>query len=288
VEERHGEYRCAVLRFHDPEVRSRHQHVLAALIAEVRAFPWVDARCAVCDGAEAVLAYAKWGLEIKRCTTCGHLFVSPRMPPEAVPILYGSRYWHDHALATGCPLLEERVEFDYENAVLKLERDVLPFRRSGRLLDVGASNGGFVRRARESGFDSIGLEPSEEICELARARHGVTMACGTLLSHPFRAGGFEVLTLHDVLEHLLEPATDLVAAARLLAPGGLLVVETLTSSSLELEELGVDWPLLSPLEHPHYFSEAGGADLIQRAGLTLLDLYSPHENNWIAIAEKPS
>lgn len=286
--ERGGEYTGVVLRFHDPAVRSRHEHVLGPLIAEVQACPWETPVCAVCAGTSSTLAFAKWGLEIHRCDACAHLFVSPRMPAEAVPVLYGSRYWTDYALATGCPPLEERVTFDYENAVLKLERDVLPFRRSGRLLDVGASNGGFVRRASEWGFDAVGLEPAREICELAAAHHGAMVVCGTLLSHPFADGTFDVITMHDVLEHLLEPAFDLAAAAKLLAPGGLLVVETLSGSSLELAELGVDWPLLSPLEHPHYFSEAGGATIVTGAGLRLLDLYSPHENNWIAIAEKPS
>lgn len=276
------------MRFHDPAVRSAHEHLLDALVAEMRSFPWAEAACPLCETATGVPALEKWGITVCRCETCAHLFVSPRMPREAVPALYGSRYWHAHALATGCPPLSERVQFDYENAQTKLDRDVLPFRRSGRLLDVGASNGGFVRRANEQGFTAVGLEPSAEICALARSAHRVEMHCGTLLDGLFDAGSFDVITLHDVLEHLLEPGDDLAEAERLLAPGGLLVIETLTSSSLELAELGADWPLLSPLEHPHYFSERGGATLIERAGLHVLDLYSPHENNWIAIAEKPS
>jgi len=276
------------MRFHDPVVRSEHEHLLGELVAEMRVFPWVEAACPLCEEATGVPALEKWGITVCRCAECDHLFVSPRMPREAVPALYGSRYWHAHALATGCPPLSERVQFDYENAQTKLDRDVLPFRRSGRLLDVGASNGGFVRRACEQGFVAVGLEPSAEICALARSAHGVEMHCGTLLDEQFAPASFDVITLHDVLEHLLEPSLDLAVAARLLAPGGLLVVETLTSSSLELAELGADWPLLSPLEHPHYFSEGGGARLVERAGLRVLDLYSPHENNWIAIAEKPS
>jgi len=276
------------MRFHDPAVRSEHEHLLGELVAEMRAFPWAEATCPVCDAPDREPALEKWGITVCRCAGCGHLFVSPRMPSEAVPALYGSRYWHAHALATGCPPLSERVQFDYENAQTKLDRDVLPFRRTGSLLDVGASNGGFVRRAAEQGFAAVGLEPSAEICALARSAHGVEMHCGTLLDELFAPGSFDVVTLHDVLEHLLEPGEDLASAERLLAPGGLLVVETLTSSSLELAELGTDWPLLSPLEHPHYFSEHGGSTLVTRAGLRLLDLYSPHENNWIAIAEKPS
>ena len=179
------------MRFHDPAVRSEHEHLLGNLVAEMRAFDWTEATCPVCDANSTRPALEKWGITVCRCEGCGHLFVSPRMPREAVPALYGSRYWHAHALATGCPPLAERVLFDYENAQTKLDRDVLPFRSGGRLLDVGASNGGFVRRASEQGFAAVGLEPSAEICALARSAHRVEMHCGTLLDDLFEPESFD-------------------------------------------------------------------------------------------------
>jgi 2-polyprenyl-3-methyl-5-hydroxy-6-metoxy-1,4-benzoquinol methylase len=207
------------------------------------------------------------------------------MPEQAVPLLYSSRYWSDYTRAIGHPTLEERLRFDHANGLGKLRRDVLPFRRSGRLIDVGASSGGLVRQALDLGFDAVGLEPAADICDLARRSHGVTMHCGTLEQQAFADASFEIVTLHDVLEHLFEPLRDLCEMRRILAPGGLLVVETPTTSSAYLAEAGEACTFLSPLEHVHLFSEANGARLIERAGFRLLDLYCPHEDNWIAIAE---
>jgi 2-polyprenyl-3-methyl-5-hydroxy-6-metoxy-1,4-benzoquinol methylase len=275
------------MKFHDPDQARRNRHLLDALIAEMRRFEWSEVPCVVCgESRELDDAFEKWGMEMKSCRRCGHLFVSPRMPEEAVPELYGSRYWERYTVAIGSPSLEERASFDYQNGRHKLDRDVLPHRSSGRLIDVGASSGGFVRQACEAGFDACGLEPAEEICELARRVHGVEMYGGSLADHAFPSGFFDVVTLHDVLEHMFEPVRELEEMRRVLAPGGLLVVETPTTSSLNYAEKGPEeWSTISPLEHVHLFSERNAQLVAERTGFDVVDLYSPHEDNWILVAE---
>ncbi len=257
------------------------------LVTEMKQqFTWQDVSCVVCgEAADFTQAFEKWGVTMSTCDRCGHLFVNPRMPEHAIPFLYGSRYWDDYTRAIGSPTIHERVAFDYDNAVTKLQRDILPFRRAGRLIDVGASNGGLVRRARECGFDACGLEPAAEICDLARRVHDVTMYCGSVAEQRFAAGSFDIATLHDVLEHMFDPVQELREIRRVLVDGGLLVVETPTTSSRDFAELGVGWPSCSPLEHVHLFSERNGERVLRQTGFRVVDLYSPHENNWVAIAE---
>lgn len=273
------------MQFHVPEVAAANAHLVATLVDELKSFAWSDVPCCVCGGAPGKTAWVKEGISVCECDHCGHLWVSPRMPEEAAAVLYSSRYWEELQPGVGSPSLEQRIEFDYGNGDYKLKRDVLPFRQSGRLLDVGASNGGLVRRARELGFEAAGLEPSPDVCALARRAHGVTMFAGTLAEQEFPAASWDVITLHDVLEHVLDPVAELCEIRRVLAPGGLLACETPTSSSLDFVDLGVEWSTLSPVEHLNYFDERNAARVLRRCGFHLVDLYSPHENNWIAIAE---
>lgn len=274
------------MQFHVPEVAERHRYLLDPLLAELHRFAWEDVACPVCrEAARRDVAYERFTVQVQRCGSCGHLYVSPRMPAEAIPVLYGSSYWHDVMLAMGNPPLAERIAFDYDNALTKLRRDVLPFRRSGRLLDVGASNGGVVKRAEELGFAAAGVEPSAEICEFARRSHGIAMHEGTLKQLDFPDASWDVVLLHDVLEHLLEPSHELREIRRILAPGGLLVIETLSAASLELADHGTEWTLMNPIEHVNFPDERAGARWLHEAGFHILDLYSPHENNWIAYAE---
>jgi SAM-dependent methyltransferase len=274
------------VKFHDPRLARKRQKVLDQLVEDMRRHEWHEVTCAVCgENVDLHHALTKWSITMKRCGACGHLFTSPRMPESAVSELYGSFYWEQYQVAIGSPSLEERVRFDYDNGIHKLHRDVLPHRSSGRLLDVGASSGGFVKRALERGFLAAGLEPSDDICALARRVHGVTMFAGGLAEQSFSEGSWDVVTLHDVLEHLFEPVREIAEIRRVLSPGGLLVVETPTTDSLNYAEQGVAWSTISPLEHVHLFSQANAQRVFEAVGFRTIDLYCPHEDNWLYVGE---
>lgn len=279
------------MRFHDPEKAAARRHILDQLIAQMReGYTWAEVPCVVCgqaDPDQLPIELEKWGMPMRRCRDCGHLFTSPRMDEAGVGELYGSFYWEQYQVAIGSPSLEERLQFDLGNGHHKLQRDILPFRSQGRFLDVGASNGGLVKAAAEHGFQAAGLEPAEEVCRMARAAHGIVMYQGVLAEQKFPDGHWDVLALHDVLEHLFEPVRELDEMVRVLAPGGVLVMETPTSSSVNYLDQGTEWSTISPLEHVHLFSEGNIARLLEQRGLRILELYSPHEDNWICAAEKP-
>jgi SAM-dependent methyltransferase len=275
------------VRFHDPELAQQRRGALDELIASMRRHPWTPVPCVVCGESEQLSpAHEKWGIAMRRCDRCGHLFTSPRMPESAVPELYGSFYWDQYQVAIGSPSLQERLAFDHVGGRYKLDRDVLPHRRSGRLLDVGASSGGLVRQALDLGFEAAGLEPSHEVCARARQVHGVRMYEGSLADQDFAEGSWDVITLHDVLEHCFEPVREICEIHRVLAVGGIVVIETPTTDSLHHADHGVDWSTISPLEHVHLFSQGAAQQLLEGAGFRTLDLHCPHEDNWIYVGEK--
>lgn len=275
------------MEFHNHETAKAQRALMEQLGAEMVAkYGAADVPCAVCGTFTSTRpAFEKWGLAMVTCADCGHLFVSPRLPEEAVPELYGSVYWDDYSKAIGSPSLSERVEWDYRNSFFKLQRDVLPFRTSGRLIDVGASNGGMVRAANESGFEAVGIEPSPDICALAREANGVTMICGDIRHAKLSASSFDVVTMHDVLEHVFDPIGTLRACRRVLKPGGLLVVEMPDAESVLALAEGPDWAVFSPLEHVNLFTQANAARIVRAAGFSIVDHYDPHEENQIIIGE---
>ncbi len=97
---------------------------------------------------------------------------------------------------------------------------------SGRdLLDVGAHCGFFLDVARQRGWNTTGVEPSEVTSALARERFGLDVRTGTLTTVVLPAAAFDVVTLVDVFEHIAEPRRLLAEAARALRPGGRLFVK---------------------------------------------------------------
>lgn len=134
--------------------------------------------------------------------------------------------------------------------------------RSGRLLDVGAGTGSFVAAASGAGFAAAGLEPAPEIADLAR-RLGRNLRSGTWRDV---AGAWDVITLHDVFEHLTRPWDCLERLQAALAPGGLLVIETPEYLCPRSRQEGAAWKHVRPLQHVCLYSEPAARHLFQAAG----------------------
>jgi SAM-dependent methyltransferase len=95
-----------------------------------------------------------------------------------------------------------------------------------RVLDAGCGTGGFIRAARAAhpGWTVTGVDVSPLACGLARERTGAEVVEGSITALPFADGSFDAVTTGDVLYHLDDPAAALREFARVLRPGGVVVV----------------------------------------------------------------
>ena len=100
-------------------------------------------------------------------------------------------------------------------------------RPRGRVLDAGCGTGGFLARLRATWpeAEATGLEYNPGAAARARAKSGVSVASGSVLTMPFSDASFEAVTSIDVLCHAaVEPAAALAEMHRVLVPGGRLVL----------------------------------------------------------------
>jgi SAM-dependent methyltransferase len=92
-----------------------------------------------------------------------------------------------------------------------------------RILDLGCGVGAFVRRLREFSSDVYGTYiDSGYLREGAKEVPNLGLAVGEHL--PFADGSFDVVLLHEVLEHVSDDQATLREVRRVLAPGGRAVV----------------------------------------------------------------
>ena len=95
--------------------------------------------------------------------------------------------------------------------------------RDKRILDIGCGVGAFVRRLREFSPHVYGVDiDAERVVEGGREVPNLGLAVGEYL--PFQDGTFDVVLLHEVLEHVTDDQATLVQARRVLAPGGQIVI----------------------------------------------------------------
>ena len=109
----------------------------------------------------------------------------------------------------------------------------------GRLLDIGTGTGRILELLAPHSERSVGLDVDHDMLVLARAALGeaqlsqVSVRHGDLHRPPFEAASFDVAVMHHVLHLLDDPGEAVADAARLLRPGGRLLVVDFAAHELE-------------------------------------------------------
>ncbi len=136
------------------------------------------------------------------------------------------------------------------------------------LLDLGTGTGRILQLFEGIYRRGIGIDASRDMLAVARAnldRSGTSKATirhGDIFNLPLDGQVFDLVTIHQVLHFLEQPEAAIAEAARMLSPGGRLVIIDLAPHALEhLRD-----------EHAHArlgFSHATMAEWLERAGLAV-------------------
>jgi ubiquinone/menaquinone biosynthesis C-methylase UbiE len=100
----------------------------------------------------------------------------------------------------------------------------------GRLVDVGTGTGRMIELFGAQAEQSIGIDRSTEMLRLARVKlesagiSAVSLRQGDMYALPLPDGQADVVLLHQVLHYAQSPAAAIMEGARLLAPGGRLLI----------------------------------------------------------------
>ena len=139
---------------------------------------------------------------------------------------------------------------EYKAKVCDLRLNFLrTLRPPGRLLDLGAGAGEFVRTAARAGWNALGLDVAGMDADYP---DGAQVRRGTIDRVP-RDERFDVITMWDVVEHLPEPTSVLAEARDRLANHGVLVLETGNYHSADRIQGGPKWWCFH-FDHKWYFT----------------------------------
>jgi len=114
----------------------------------------------------------------------------------------------------------------------------------------------------------VGVEPDPDARREAQ-RHGRDVRAGDADALPVGDASMDAVLLHHVVEHVRRPAAAFAEAARVLRPGGVLVLATPNVESAAHERWGMHWRGLEAPRHLHLFSGAALTGLLNAAGFVV-------------------
>jgi SAM-dependent methyltransferase len=227
---------------------------------------WEDVPCFLCGkgGGHVVvrardLNYGAGGetFSLVRCPSCGLVFVNPRPARDRIGRFYPSSY--------GPHADSDSPETGKSGRVSRRFRS-LGDRAPGRYLDVGCGRGGSLLRMKSRGWQVAGFEVSEQAAGHGRAA-GLDIRTGRELADArFEAGSFDIVSLFCVLPHLHDPQAVLREVARVLRPGGTLLMTMPNLRSLNFALFRGWWYHLEPPRHLYFFSPDTLRTLAARTG----------------------
>jgi 2-polyprenyl-3-methyl-5-hydroxy-6-metoxy-1,4-benzoquinol methylase len=121
----------------------------------------------------------------------------------------------------------------------------------GRILDIGAGTGDFLLVAKENGWITVGVEPSDKAKAIAKKK-GVSFveATSELENH-----SFDIISMWHVFEHVPNLENQIAELKRLLKPNGTLIIAVPNFKSFDAKHYGKFWAAYDVPIHFWHFSK---------------------------------
>jgi len=226
----------------------------------------VQARhCPICQAPPRRGLFVKDGFRHVKCPNCGLIYVSLILREDIL-----EQYWRDEK--TWAAVLDSQPQVEMDRLKYQYGLDLVAWRLKGRrLLDIGSGNGGFARLAAECGWQVTALELNQQNSKRMEAQ-GLKVIIKHLETADLPSGSFDLISLWEVLEHLVDPGLALVEARRLLAPGGFLLILVPNVESLVTRLLHEKSQTFGGHSHLNHFSPQTLAALLDKTGLASLEM----------------
>lgn len=195
------------------------------------------------------------------------LITFPKPSLEKLPSYYESEDYISHT--DGKRSLFERMYHLIKNGALKNKVKLINSQsEKGKLLDIGAGTGDFLVVAKNHGWNTTGIEPSEKAKSIA-INKGVIFVdkLSDLENH-----SFDVITMWHVLEHVPNLDEYILELKRLLKPTGTILIAVPNFKSFDANYYGKFWAAYDVPRHIWHFSKTAIQKLFAEKEMKLVDV----------------
>lgn len=161
------------------------------------------------------------GLSIVKCKNCDLIYTNPRAKGAEENYFGDAQTFYNEAtlIFKGKKVHHRDRNYEYEIKKIKTVKPI------GKLLDIGTNMGFFLRKAREAGFETEGVEPSPALSKIAIDSWGLKIHNSFLEDVDLENNHYDIITLIDVFEHVTNPKELLKKSFELLKKDGIVVIK---------------------------------------------------------------
>lgn len=249
--------------------------------------------CGLCGNNNTELIYTERGFNIVECSNCGLVYVNPRFKEEEYKEKTNLSYKELVAQSLGMPAntLDKNdidrqlyIKTRLEESRYNLKEIEKLLKNKGALLDIGCGEGFFLKVAKDSGWQTTGVEMS--VNHQPPEEYGLNIITQDFLDASLTKESFNIITLYDVLEHLPKPSEVIKKSKELLKKEGILIIRVPNEKFLRLKMkvikniFGKDFYLknknlsiqgfYSPETHLFNFNQKTLKAMLQKEGFNIL------------------
>jgi SAM-dependent methyltransferase len=136
------------------------------------------------------------------------------------------------------------------------------------VLEVGCSTGGILKYFRDKGCSVRGIDLGEEYLEYGRRTHDLHLSVGTVLDTHFGTT-FDLVIYNHVLEHTLDPNSELKKVHDILSETGILYICVPGVKNLKYSYQS-DFLRLLQNAHTYHFSRRTLGNLLRKNGFEMI------------------
>jgi 2-polyprenyl-3-methyl-5-hydroxy-6-metoxy-1,4-benzoquinol methylase len=193
------------------------------------------------------------------------LITHPQPSLEKLPSYYESNDYISHT--DGNRSLFEKMYQFVKGIALKNKLNLINSQsQKGKILDIGAGVGDFLAVAKNDGWETVGIEPSEKAKEIA-IKKGVSFVENLVT---LENNSFDVITMWHVLEHVPDLENQIAELKRLLKPSGTILIAVPNFNSYDANYYGKFWAAFDVPIHLWHFSKTAIEKLFAKENLKLV------------------
>jgi len=203
----------------------------------------------------SLLDYEKiFPLRLNFCSECTHLQLSDAVDPDLL--------FRNYIYVSGT----SKTLREYFKSFVTLSESFVN-ENNKIVLDISCNDGSLLNCYQDAGYQTYGIDPSENLYELSSARHNIELDYLNFNYANKNSGRFSIIVAQNVMAHNSYPREFLEMCGIMCAPGGRIFIQNSQADMVKNNEFDTIYH-----EHLSFYSIKSFATLASVAGLILLDV----------------